>query len=163
AEPALRAQDKKEDKLAVRRLKFMPDDNTVVFLIGRQSKLTMLEDAAAVEKLVGKKAAKAIGDQVDFEREKIAFVSWATSGPPDGKLMQEHKVDQLGATLNFYFRGPPGDGPTATQNAFLIGESTDAGQNWKFVDGSGVAGDRNKLKQILPNLPESLKLPASQQ
>ncbi len=42
---------------------------------------------------------------------------------------------------------------------YLIGHSTDWGGSWKFIDGSGIAGDRKKLKMVIPNFPDSLALP----
>ena len=56
----------------------------------------------------------------------------------------------------------PGDIP-GTHPSYLIGVSKDRGANWKFIDGSGVAGDREKLRQVLPNFPSSLPLPAKQE
>ena len=84
---------KGKDKDAVRFLKFMPKDPTVVFGIGGQGKLTRLADAEAVEKLVGKASTMGLTDLVDFKTEAIVFVSWTTSGPPDGILTHETKAD----------------------------------------------------------------------
>jgi hypothetical protein len=44
------------------------------------------------------------------------------------------------------------------QDGYLIGVSSDNGAHWTFVTGDGI--ERAKLKEILPNLPEELKLPA---
>jgi hypothetical protein len=107
---ALRAAGKEDkgDGVSVRALKFAPKDPTVVFGIGGQSKLTALKDAAAVEKLVGKDAAKQLLDAVDFEKEQIVLVSWTTSGPPDGMLKHELKGTGKDRKVNFYVQGPPG-------------------------------------------------------
>lgn len=51
------------------------------------------------------------------------------------------------------------DGSRHRQPSYLIGVSSDRGQNWKFLDGAGVGGDRDKLKQVLPKFPKSLQLP----
>jgi hypothetical protein len=40
--------------------------------------------------------------------------------------------------------------------SFVIGVSSDQGKNWGFVNGDL---DGKKVKQVLPNLPEELKLP----
>jgi hypothetical protein len=94
----------KDAKGAVRALKFAPKDPTVSFKIGGQNKLTTLADAEAVEKLVGKEAAKALVDAVDFTKEQIVLVSWTCSGPPDGVLMHEMKDGKI----QFYVQGPIG-------------------------------------------------------
>ena len=56
----------------------------------------------------------------------------------------------------------PGEIP-GTLHSYLIGVSKDQGSNWKFIDGGGVAGDRAKLRQVLPNFPSNLQLPAKQE
>jgi uncharacterized protein (TIGR03067 family) len=50
-------------------------------------------------------------------------------------------------------------GGKAFQDSFVIGDSVDQGKTWVFVDGTG---DTKTIKQILPNLPEQLYLPAQQ-
>ena len=52
----------------------------------------------------------------------------------------------------------PGDAK-GLKPSYLIGVSTDRGLNWKFIDGGGIAGDRAKLHQVLPDFPEKLVLP----
>jgi hypothetical protein len=44
------------------------------------------------------------------------------------------------------------------QDGYLIAVSSDNGAHWTFVTGDGI--ERAKLKEILPNLPDELKLPA---
>jgi hypothetical protein len=53
-------------------------------------------------------------------------------------------------------------GASGTTASYLIGVSGDRGVSWKFIDGNGVAGDRKKLKQVLPHFPDGLDLPAGQ-
>lgn len=94
------------DQKSVRALKFTPKDAFLIFSIGGKSKLTRCDDAAALAKLLGNKAAaeaKALAAQVDFTKESIVFVSWTTSGPPDGVLTHEYKNQQV----TFYVQGPP--------------------------------------------------------
>ena len=33
------------------------------------------------------------------------------------------------------------------------------GHTWTFLDGAGIKGDRAKLRQVIPNFPDSLELP----
>lgn len=46
------------------------------------------------------------------------------------------------------------DGARGTTPTYLIGVSDDRGAHWTFLDGNGVAGDRAKLKKILPDFPD---------
>src|SRR5262249_4226189 len=41
-------------------------------------------------------------------------------------------------------------GATGTKPSYLIGVSKDRGKAWTFIDGEGIAGDREKLRQVLP-------------
>jgi hypothetical protein len=106
ATPGGAVQGDKDGKIEVRPLKFAPKDPTVAFKIGGQGKLTTLGDAAAVEKLVGKDAAKGLVDAVNFEKEQIVLVSWTTSGPPDGTLRHEVTGKDKDRKLTFYVQGP---------------------------------------------------------
>ncbi|MSQ96735.1 MAG: hypothetical protein EXR98_19575 [Gemmataceae bacterium] len=110
---SIKGPDGKQGKIdgqaaGVRQLKFMPADPTIVFTLGGKANATKLANAAAVEKLVGKASAKALIDQVDFDKEMIVFVSWNTSGPPDGKLQHEVKGPGDDRKLTFFVQGPPG-------------------------------------------------------
>ncbi len=55
------------------------------------------------------------------------------------------------------------EGASGVKPSFLIGESADGGNTWKFIDGAGVAGDRAKLRRVLPDFPDSLALPPLQE
>lgn len=105
------AEAVKDEKAAVRPLPFTPKDPMTIFGIGGQGKVTIMADADAVAALIGKDEAKALVDQVDFNKEKIVFVSWFTSGPPYGSL--KHSVTGAGKeqTITFFVQGPPGAGP----------------------------------------------------
>jgi hypothetical protein len=98
-------------KIVVRPLTFAPKDPTVNFRIGGQNKLTVLADAAAVEKLVGKDNAKTLTAGVDFDKEMIVLVSWTTAGPPEGKLKYAVAGNDKEVRLTFYVQGPPADQP----------------------------------------------------
>jgi hypothetical protein len=104
--PGVEAQGDKEEKLTVRPLKFAAKDPTVIFSIGGKASATTLADADAVAKLVGKKSAQELIDAVDLAKEMIVFVSWNTSGPPDGTLKYEVKGAGKDRKLTFYVQGP---------------------------------------------------------
>jgi hypothetical protein len=103
-EAASQPDKKPEVKLAVRALKFEPKDPTISFGIGGKNKATTFADAAAVEKVVGKDAAKKLLEGVDFTKDQVVLVSWSTGGPPDGTLMYEGKDTKV----TFYVQGPIG-------------------------------------------------------
>ncbi len=112
---SIKGADGKQERIeaqpaAVRPLKFMPADPTIVFTLGGKANAITLADAAAVEKLVGKASSRALIELVNFEKEMIVFVSWNTSGPPDGKLQHELKGNDENRKLTFYVQGPPGGG-----------------------------------------------------
>ena len=48
-----------------------------------------------------------------------------------------------------------------TQKSYLLAISSDKGGHWTFVDGAGL-DDEAKVKEVLPNLPKELKLPAKE-
>jgi hypothetical protein len=35
----------------------------------------------------------------------------------------------------------------------------DGGRTWRFVDANGIAGDRRKLKLVMPDFPDTIALP----
>jgi hypothetical protein len=107
---ALEGRAGTDAKIVVRKLKFEPKPK-VIFMIAGKSKLWALEDAAAALKLVGKDAAKALVDLVDFKNEKVVLVSWTTSGPHDGVLSHQVKGTGKDRSLNFYVQGPPAGNP----------------------------------------------------
>ncbi len=49
-------------------------------------------------------------------------------------------------------------GSQTTVKSFLLAISGDNGKTWTFVDGAGVR-DVEKRKRVLPNFPETLRLP----
>jgi hypothetical protein len=51
-------------------------------------------------------------------------------------------------------------GATGRQPSYMIAVSRDGGATWKFIDGFGAGGDREKVKTLLPNFPEQLQVPA---
>ena len=102
------AQGEKKDKIDIRPIKFTPKDPTVIFSLGGQSKITRLDSPEEVEKFIGKASAKGLIDLVDFGKESIVFVSWTTSGPPEGMLKYEVKGAGANRAVNFFVQGPPG-------------------------------------------------------
>ena len=107
AEPSKRAGGV-EGSIAVRPLAFKPTEDGFYMRFAGQSKVTTMEDAAAVEKLLGKDSATSLLERVDFTKEKVVLVSWGTSGPPEGSLKHEVKGEGKERQLVFYVQGPVG-------------------------------------------------------
>jgi hypothetical protein len=53
-------------------------------------------------------------------------------------------------------------GSAGRQPSYMVAVSQDGSASWKFVDGAGIGGDRGKLKNLFPNFPDELQLPAAQ-
>jgi hypothetical protein len=99
-----KGKDSKGER-SVRALKFAPKSPILVFAIGGKGKLTRCDDAVALANLLGANGqaeANALAAQVDFKKEAIVFISWTTSGPPDGVLT--HQVTDKKVT--FFVQGP---------------------------------------------------------
>jgi hypothetical protein len=54
------------------------------------------------------------------------------------------------------------DGRAAGQPSYLVCASTDRGSTWRFLDGSGIKGERSRLERLLPGFPAELALPDPQ-
>jgi hypothetical protein len=96
----------KDEKIAVKTLKFTPKDSGAVQKIGGKGKATVLTDASAVENLVGKDNAKSLTDMVNFEKEELVLISWTQIGTPSGKLMYEVKGTGKDRKVIFYVQAP---------------------------------------------------------
>ena len=86
-----------------------------------------------------------------METEGVELLS-STSGAPSQIL---HDAGGIYAVVPVVSKLKAKDGVFQTEGS-LIAISTDAGQNWTFVDATGK--DQAELKKILPNL-DKLKLP----
>jgi hypothetical protein len=86
-----------------------------------------------------------------METEGVELLS-STSGAPSQIL---HDAGGIYAVVPVVSKLKAKDGVFQTEGS-LIAISTDAGQNWTFVDATGK--DQTELKKILPNL-DKLKLP----
>jgi hypothetical protein len=120
------------------------------------------EDYAKVTDLTHPKVVELMGG-----REKMIAVM--ESGTKDmkakGYSFRSVKVDEPGEPIaagdERYVVVPfllemKAPGGRLLQKSFVIGVSGDAGKSWTFVNGDQQG---EKLKKVLPNLPEDLKLP----
>lgn len=100
--------DDKDEKIAVRALSLPPKDPKdprLYLRIGGHSKVVVLTNTAAVEKLLGKESAKCVLSMVDFEKEQLVFVSWITDSTTDGSLKHESKGAGAERLITFYVQG----------------------------------------------------------
>jgi hypothetical protein len=114
----------------------------------------VLEKLGGREKFIEKLKSVAAGIKSEgFRIEKVVFLE-----PPS----LEETNTEVYAVVPFQLNLSGPRGVTITQPAFLIGVSRDSGTNWKFIDGTVFAGDRERLKKLFPNFPPKLKLPDKQ-
>lgn len=91
----------------------------------------------------------------ELKGDGMRFDKFVISGPSE---LAEAAGDVYGIVpFTLEMTGP--NGMVGSKPSYLIAVSRDRGASWKFLDGAGVAGDRTRLKTILPNLPSNLRLP----
>jgi hypothetical protein len=75
-------------------------------------------------------------------------------------IMEGKKAVYATVPYSIAMSGP--GGAAGDKSSYFIAVSTDRGNNWTFLDGEGIAGDRAKLLQIIPDFPDEIALPAKQ-
>lgn len=120
-------------------------------------KIVELTHPKLVEKMGGEeKAIKAMA--AGFEQIKKAGVSVKSIdvGEPSNVVASKEEL-YLYVPLLIEMASTQGK---LRQKSFVVGVSLDKGKSWLFVNGDL---DMDTVKEILPNLPETLKLPERQQ
>lgn len=121
---------------------------------GELTKLIDLTHPKAVELVGGRKTMIAVIEKSteDMKQRGLEILSNTTGSPSDpitvdGEMyiVVPHKMEM---------KAPGGK---LHVNAFVIGVSNDEGKSWKYVNGDLA---HKMIKQVLPNLPEELKLPS---
>jgi len=107
----------------------------------------IIEYAGGREKLL----AAMTNELKTMEAEGVEIVSSSSSAPSQFV----HEANSIYAVVPITSKFKAKDGMFQVEGS-LIAISTDAGQNWTFVDATGK--DQAELKKILPNL-DKLKLP----
>jgi hypothetical protein len=144
-------------KLALMNLKSQADDLGRATVDEDYQKMADLTHPTLVDKFGGRDGfIQRLGSKVAEMKDQGFQFKQVTYSEPS-KLVEE--LGELYAIVPFKAMVASPGGATATQPSFLIGVSPDGGITWKFINGSGVAEDRNKLKAILPNFPNELQLP----
>jgi hypothetical protein len=98
------------------------------------------------------KVLKVNNDQM--KADGFAFESFEIGEPDEPMIVS----DQSFLIVPFVMEMKLPDGHVRLKS-FVIGVSEDKGTNWVFLNGDI---DRRKLKRVLPELPDSLKLPEKQ-
>lgn len=89
----------------------------------------------------------------EMETEGVVLLS-TTPGPP---LNVVHEAGSIYAVVPITLKIKAQEGIYQTEGT-LIGVSGDAGASWTFIDAAGE--DEKKLRMLLPNTLDKLKLPA---
>jgi hypothetical protein len=124
------------------------------------AKMAELTHPALVEKFGGRAAYVKKLTSIAAEMKGKGFgLKKYTTGQPS-KLVQASGDVYAVVPFEVELTGP--GGATGRQPSYLIAVSRDGGGKWNFIDGAGVAGDRSKVKGLLPRFPDDLRLPAGQ-
>jgi hypothetical protein len=90
-----------------------------------------------------------------MKAQQFALVSYKAQAPPEILGSGSDRMAVLPTAMEM--TTPTGK---LKQKSYLLGISSDGGRNWTFVDGSEMTAE--KLKFVVPNPPNDLKLPARQ-
>jgi hypothetical protein len=121
------------------------------------AKILDLTYPKVVEAMGGRE--KAIAEMTDslkrLKAQGFEFIDSKVDEPSDSVKAG----DDLFVVVTFEMKIKVPSGGKLRQKSFVIGISPDAGKTWKFVNGDM---DIKVVKTMVPNLPDSLKLPARQ-
>ena len=120
--------------------------------------MAKLTHPALVDKFGGREAYIKKLDSVASEMKSQGFrLKTFTVGEPS-ELVRAGGRTYAVVPTEVRLAGP--GGAEGRQPSYLVAASSDGGAHWQFVDGSGVGGDRGKLKSLFPEFPDRLQLPA---
>lgn len=97
-----------------------------------------------------------LAEAADFKRQGFQFTDVVLSDPSHFR----EAAGELYAVIPYKLELTGPGGATGSAPSFLVGVSIDGGSNWTFIDGAGLAADREKLRRVVPNVPDDLPLPA---
>ena len=97
-----------QPSLPARPLKFETASPNFFISFGGKFELHEFSSSQKASEVLMKENLSGLMKQVDFEKEKLVLVSWLTSGPPEGKLMQELVGSGGEKQLVFFVQGPKG-------------------------------------------------------
>lgn len=146
--------DDAEEVALKKRVRADVEQMNDAMLTGDLTKLVDLTHPKAVEMLGGRESMIAVIEKTNLDMKKrgMEIKSNATGNPSDPVTTDDEMYIVVPHKLEM--KAPGGK---LHVNAFVIGISTDEGKSWKYVNGDLT---HKMIKQVLPNLPDELKLPA---
>jgi hypothetical protein len=150
-----------DDPRALENLKSQADDVRRAVLAADHQRMADLTHPRVVEMMGGRaKFVQRLGEiEAELSGDGLRFMDFVFAAPPE--LVET--AGEVYAILPYTLEMTGPDGARGTTPTYLIGVSGDHGTHWTFLDGNGVAGDRTKLKTILPDFPDRLPVPAKQE
>lgn len=120
--------------------------------------LTLMTNVAVVAGVGGDEAFINQVESValDLERQGYRIIGYEVDEVSDLVLAKARLYAIVRNTIRM--SGPKGI--VVETPGFLIASSSDQGEIWFFLDGEGVRGGREELKNLLPDFPVELPLPA---
>jgi hypothetical protein len=147
-----------DDKKEAARIKERADEICKLMLKGDHARFVELTHPAAVKEAGGRdKLIERLKDAAKELKSKGIEVLAIKAGDPAESATaggDRYVVVPYETELKVL-------GSKTTAKSFLLAISEDAGKTWTFVDGAGLR-DPAKRKRLLPNLPDSLRLPRAQ-
>ncbi|MCA1621851.1 MAG: hypothetical protein LC795_21775 [Acidobacteria bacterium] len=141
---------------ASKQLRAQAEESSRAFMEGNYERLADFTHPKVVELMGGREK------MAEFVRKSMAGVksqgfetlSYAPAAEPTQVLREG---GQFYAILPAKLRMRTPDGVIFVSESFMIAVSADDGKNWKFV--SGATADAAKLKLLMPEVADKLKLP----
>ena len=142
---------------ATKQLHAQAEESSRAFMEGNFERLADFTHAKVVELMGGReKMAEFVRKgMADMKAQGYETLSYTPAAEPS-QVLREGK--QLYAILPAKLRMKTPGGTIFVSESFMIAVSGDDGKNWRFV--SGASADAAKLKLLMPEVADKLKLPA---
>ena len=144
------------DEGATKQLHAQAEESSRAFMEGNYERLADLTHPKVVELMGGReKMAEFVRKSMaDMKTQGFETLSYTPATEPTQVLREGRK---LYAILPAKLRMRTPGGVVYVSESFIIALSGDDGKNWKFV--SGATADAAKLKLLMPEVADKLKLP----
>jgi hypothetical protein len=141
---------------ATGRLHAQAEESSRAFMEGNFERLADFTHAKVVELMGGReKMAEFVRKgMADMKEQGFETLSYTPAAAPT-QVLREGR--QLYAILPAKLRMRTPGGAVFISESFMIAVSADDGKNWRFV--SGAAADAPRLKLLMPEVADKLKLP----
>lgn len=153
--PAAAAQTQLTED-ATKQLRAQAEESSRAFMEGNFERLADFTHAKVVELMGGReKMAEFVRKgMAEMKAQGFETLSYAPAAEPT-QVLREGR--QLYAILPAKLRMKTPGGTVFVSESFMIAVSADDGKNWRFVSGS--AADAARLKLLMPEVADKLKLP----